>query len=142
MNRRQLLRGAMALGGAQVMAVLPAMAATFVEQIVAQLQAQGFQDIQVERTWLGRARIQAMRDGTSREIVVNPTTGEILRDLWLSQSGTEARKITIGDDNGGHGDASGSGNDGSGGGGSGNSGHGGGDDDSGDDHGTGGSGHD
>ena len=123
MNRRQLLSGIVALGCAQALSILPASAATFVEQIVTQLQAQGFQYIQVEKTWLGRARIQAMRDGVSREIVVNPNTGEILRDLWLSPSGAEASKITIGDDSSGHG-----GNSGTGGGGTGGSSHGGGND--------------
>lgn len=100
MNRRQLILGVLAVGVVQAVAVWPALAATFVEQIVTQLQAQGFKNIEVETTWLGRARIQAQRAETSREIVLNPNTGEILRDLWLSKSGVESQKVTIGDDGG------------------------------------------
>lgn len=58
----------------------PAAAATVTEQIVAQLADQGFKRIRVSRTLLGRARIVATSRDYSREIVVNPATGEILRD--------------------------------------------------------------
>ncbi|MGL6209476.1 MAG: hypothetical protein ACRC14_06565, partial [Paracoccaceae bacterium] len=43
--------------------------------------------VQVERTLLGRERITGARGGGSREIIVNPNTGEILRDLWLNSDG-------------------------------------------------------
>ena len=51
-------------------------------QIVAQLQAQGFERIEIARTWLGRIRIEAEGPGIEREIILNPNTGEILRDYW------------------------------------------------------------
>lgn len=121
MKRRRLIIGLLAVSLAQASAALPAMAATFVEQIVTQLKAQGFKEIEFETTWLGRTRIQAKRADFTREIVLNPNTGEILRDLWLSKSGAAPKKITIGDDNGGQ-----DGSDNSGGG---NKGEGGGDDD-------------
>lgn len=119
MQRRRLIIGLLAAVGAQAATVLPCFAATFVDQIVAQLKAQGFQKIEVETTWLGRARIEARRADFTREIVLNPTTGEILRDLWVSTSGASTKKVTIADrtdddgtDNSGHG----GGNEGSGGG--------------------------
>ena len=124
MKRRRLIIGVLAVGVAQALAALPALAATFVEQIVTQLQAQGFTEIEVETTWLGRALIQAQRADTRREIVLNPNTGEILRDLWGSKSGVESRKITIGDDGGDDNRGHGGGDDGGG-----NSGSGGGDSD-------------
>ncbi len=49
--------------------------------IVSQLQEQGYDAISVKRTWLGRLRVTAIRQEQRREIVVNPLTGEILRDL-------------------------------------------------------------
>lgn len=78
MDRRKFLIAASAAliaapGGAQ---------ADPVEQVVAQLRAQGYSDIIVSRTLLGRARIVA-RDGTlRREVILNRATGEILRDFW------------------------------------------------------------
>ena len=50
--------------------------------IVGQLQAQGYEQIQLSRTWLGRTRIVAQKGNEVREIIFNPSTGEILRDFW------------------------------------------------------------
>jgi len=52
------------------------------DTIVDQLQKQGYSDVRVGRTLLGRTRIVAEGEGREREIVVNPRTGEILRDVW------------------------------------------------------------
>lgn len=98
----------------------PAYAASFADQIVAQLSDQGFADIEVERTWLGRTRILAERGGAQREIILNASTGEILRDLWLTDDGKAKSGVRIrnddksgpgGDENGGGGDNSGSDHD-------------------------------
>ena len=51
------------------------------DQIVSQLEQQGFNDIELSRTFLGRIRIEAYSDTLVRELVFNPT-GEILRDYW------------------------------------------------------------
>jgi hypothetical protein len=59
----------------------------FVDSIIAQLREQGFQTVLQERTLLGRVRITASRGGGKREIIVNPRTGEILRDLWTPGAG-------------------------------------------------------
>ena len=57
-------------------------AQTIQDQVVSQLKAQGYDSIRVSRTLLGRTRIIADSDESRREIVVNPRTGEILRDFW------------------------------------------------------------
>lgn len=61
---------------------MPASAAPTVEEIIAQLEAQGYTDVSVSRTWLGRIRIEAESGTHEREIVFNQRTGEILRDFW------------------------------------------------------------
>jgi Tfp pilus assembly pilus retraction ATPase PilT len=61
---------------------MPAAAAPTIEEIIAQLEAQGYADISVSRTWLGRIRIEAESNTHEREIVFNQRTGEILRDFW------------------------------------------------------------
>lgn len=55
---------------------------TPLERVVALVASQGFEVIEMRRTWLGRIRIDARNGGISREIVINRTTGEILRDYW------------------------------------------------------------
>lgn len=90
-----------ALGGGA-----PAFAKGYADQVIDQLRAQGFQSIHVEKTWLGRMRIHATDQRGEREIIVNPATGEILRDLWLvrfrqgaGDTGS-ADRATIRDDSG------------------------------------------
>ena len=65
---------------------LAALAEPIDEVIVAQLQAQGYSQSTVTRTFLGRIRIDATLGDLRREIVLNPRTGEILRDY---QGGTQ-----------------------------------------------------
>lgn len=56
--------------------------------IVRQLREQGYIDISVDRTWLGRIQVIALApDGTRREIVFSPGTGEILRDYVEAEDG-------------------------------------------------------
>lgn len=50
------------------------------DEIVARLRAEGYEVREVEQTLLGRIRIEAVRDGQQREVVVDQATGEILRD--------------------------------------------------------------
>mgnify|MGYP006955165040 CR=1 FL=1 len=56
-----------------------ALAQSVQDQIVSQLRGQGFTEISLQRTWLGRVRVIALRDDLRRELVFNPQTGEILR---------------------------------------------------------------
>lgn len=76
--------GALVVG---TMGAAPAFADDFSDRIVRQLERQGFSKIETEQTWLGRTRILAEGSDGQREIIVNPNTGEILRDLWLTQGG-------------------------------------------------------
>ena len=126
---------------------LPALAQDFAQNVVTQLRAQGFSRIAISRTLLGRTRILASGADGQREIILNPRTGEILRDLWIANgsAGSSSSGRTLVNDGGssGHGgddhdddtkddSKSGSGNSGSGSG-SGSSGSSGGDDSGGDD---------
>ncbi len=65
----------------------PSLAQDIVASIVSQLRRQGYGSISKQRTFLGRVRIIAERSSGRREIIVNPRTGEILRDFWQVASG-------------------------------------------------------
>ncbi len=58
-------------------------AQTVEQQLVASLQAQGYMILEQGYTFLGRLRIVAENGVFRREIVVNPGTGEILRDYAI-----------------------------------------------------------
>ncbi len=58
----------------------PLAAETVAETVTRQLQAQGYTRVDSTYTWLGRLRILARQGDLRREIVINPNTGEILRD--------------------------------------------------------------
>jgi hypothetical protein len=95
MKRRVFLTGITAIT-ATAFAGASAFAATFAEDVVGQLAKQGFSNIEVGSTWLGRLRITGLRGDGQREIILNPRTGEILRDTWLT-AGTRAAKPIIDD---------------------------------------------
>jgi hypothetical protein len=78
MNRRTLVTALMA----SLAFAPPAWTQSFADQIVAQLRQQGYGGISVSNTLLGRTRIVAESGEGSREIIIDPRTGEILRDLW------------------------------------------------------------
>ncbi len=60
----------------------PALAGSYEDSVLEQLQAQGYANIRLSRTLLGRSRIVAVTGDYIREIILDPNTGEILRDLW------------------------------------------------------------
>lgn len=62
---------------------------TMQAQVVEQLKSQGYADIEVSRTWLGRMYIEAKNGSHERQIVINPLTGELLRDYWRAESSEE-----------------------------------------------------
>ena len=76
--------------------------ADYEQDIVRQLQDMGFARVEVSRTLLGRVRITAIGADGTREIILNPNTGEILRDLWLTQGGEGGGSLinARGDDSG------------------------------------------
>ena len=100
MNRRVFLtRCAAGVLGA-VGTASAAAAGAFEDSVVAQLRGQGYRHIQVARTMLGRVRIVGARHGATREIILNPRTGEILRDVMLGDDGQVSVQISDDDDSG------------------------------------------
>ena len=57
-----------------------ATAQDYTQQIVDQLIADGYSDVQITRTLLGRVRIIAVGENGLREIVIQPSNGAVLRD--------------------------------------------------------------
>lgn len=111
MQRRIMLK----LGLVFLLLGEPAFAKDFAERVVDQLRDQGYVAVQVERTLLGRTRIMAEGRNGHREIILNPRTGEILRDLWISrtdQGGGGGGGGLIRDDDGNDGLSDGSDDDG------------------------------
>lgn len=51
-----------------------------VSDVVRTLRAEGFQVTRIGRTWLGRIRIEAENNSSTREVIVSRSTGEILQD--------------------------------------------------------------
>ncbi len=54
-----------------------------------QLAREGWRNLKIGRTLLGRVRITANRDGRLREVVLDPRTGEVLRDLTQKVSASK-----------------------------------------------------
>ena len=52
-----------------------------VKELIEDLKAEGFTYFEVKRTFLGRVRIVAISAFEIREIIMNATTSEVLRDL-------------------------------------------------------------
>ncbi len=118
MNRRTLLSALLA-SATLIVSTGAVAAASYTEDVVAQLVNLGFSDITAETTLLGRVKIMAWRADGQREVIINPRTGEILRDTW-TPNGIGAPRTVLNDveddDNsgsgpGGDGDNSGSGRD-------------------------------
>lgn len=95
MDRRMFLRG---VAGFACGAVLPrAGAAQSAEDSARrQLQRQGFTVTSSRRTLLGRVRILARKGDLRREIVVNPSTGVILRDFTRRLGGDDPQPNVLG----------------------------------------------
>lgn len=82
-SEKAIMRIFLSALGLGCLLAMPASAAPTIDEIIAQLQAQGYTDVTVSRTWLGRTRIEAESTTHEREIVFNQRTGEILRDFWV-----------------------------------------------------------
>lgn len=61
------------------------------DRIVAVLREDGYVEIRINRTLLGRMRFVARRPDAQREIVVNPNSGVILRDYIRFFAETDAQ---------------------------------------------------
>ncbi len=79
MKRRAFVTG----GAACALAVLasPAAARDPAQAVADKLAALGYRELRIRRTLLGRIRINGRRGRETREVVLDPRTGEILRDL-------------------------------------------------------------
>lgn len=137
-TRRRFLEAA---GGLALVGALPATAGAespdYTKEVVNELAREGFRHVTVGRTWLGRIHILAKSKTATREIVINPHNGEILRDYTALTGTGHAQEDILGGigsgetrggeaGSGGSGGGSGSGGDGgSGGGGDGGAGGGG-----------------
>jgi hypothetical protein len=107
MHRRALI-----LGLCATVAAWPALARDPVDRITRDLQRKGYSRIDVSRTLLGRTRITAESASARREIIVDPRTGEILRDLTEGADSAGSGLIsTTDDDDGGRGRGRGRGGD-------------------------------
>lgn len=84
MHRRSLIA---AVAACLLLSSTTAALADRADDVVEWLSDQGYTGIEVSRTLLGRARVLAWRDGLQRELIINPRTGEILRDVWLGPDG-------------------------------------------------------
>lgn len=78
MMKKQVLGVALSFAAA-----LPAFADPVSDLVIANLRAQGFTVVQMDRTWLGRMWVVARNAEVQREVVFNPVTGEILRDYTV-----------------------------------------------------------
>ncbi len=76
------------LAGALALLALPALAADIPAAWVRQLGLDGYEEITVSRTWLGRVRIVAEKGEIHREIIINRRTGEVLRDYSRHEDGS------------------------------------------------------
>ena len=76
----------------------PATAQTLEDSIDQQLRAQGYEKVTISRTLLGRVFVVAEGGGRRREIVINPATGEVLRDQFREPPQYYARSPDRNDD--------------------------------------------
>ena len=90
-----------------------------VQNMVEELTAAGFTYIEVRQTFMGRARFIAYSATKKREVVINPTTGEVLRDLSVDSAGAPQINANAGGQGAGN-NGNGNGNSGSNNGNSGN----------------------
>jgi hypothetical protein len=113
MNRRVFL---LTSAGSLLLAYPVLAAASHEDEVARALVGQGFEITSQRRTFLGRVRFTAVKGGTRREVVVDPSSGEVLRD-YSQTSDSSKNAVRAGNKDGG-----GSGSEGSSGGGDGASG--------------------
>ena len=99
MQRRLFLAGTVA----GLLLAAPAWATDRVARILRDLRREGFTQIDTSRTLLGRTRIVASGPAGTREIVVHPGTGEVLRDVYSGDNDDDEADDDETEDNSGHG---------------------------------------
>ena len=68
---------------------MPAAAQSLEDQVVSQLSEQGFGQVEMNRTLLGRLRFVAQSDRYRRELVIHPSTGAVLFDRVTDLDGDD-----------------------------------------------------
>ncbi|WP_430465021.1 hypothetical protein [Tabrizicola sp.] len=68
---------------------------TAAAEILTSLISRGYAIVEDERTWLGRQRIIAIKDGMRRELVFHPGTGEILRDYSVRLDTAGRKRLAL-----------------------------------------------
>ena len=65
------------------------------EDVITRIEADGYTVTDVRRSWLGRTVITAVNDRELREVVLNRTSGEVLRDQRFpnESDGPEASRV-------------------------------------------------
>ncbi len=76
---------------------VPGLAQTPEEEIIASLEEQGYSVVMRDRTWLGRIWLLVENGDLRREIVFNPSTGEILRDYSVMMVAESEKTSRSGD---------------------------------------------
>jgi hypothetical protein len=85
MNRRSFSLALAAIVGIGLSA--PLAAKTLSERVERALKRDGWRDIEITRTLLGRTRVTARKGDARREIILNTRTGEVLRDILIHDQG-------------------------------------------------------
>jgi uncharacterized membrane protein YgcG len=93
------------------------------QETISRLQALGYTEFQVSRTFFGRVKISALSDDMAREVVMNQHTGEILREVDMTARIAEMRAMMAEQNGGAMGGNGGSGTGGNSGGMGGNGGN-------------------
>lgn len=84
------------------------------DRILSELSSDGYREVRISRTWLGRMRFVAQAPDRRREIVVNPSTGAILRDYVFITLDEDGKPSGIGGSGSSGGSSESGGNSGSG----------------------------
>ncbi len=94
-------RGFLLSGACLVATTGSSLAMSYDDDVAARLRREGYRITYRKRTWLGRVRFKARKGKTIREIVVDPTSGEVLRDYSESVSADDKRSPESGSSGGG-----------------------------------------
>lgn len=96
-------RGFLLAGACLVATAGSSLALSFDDDVAARLLREGYRITYRKRTWLGRVRFKAQKGKTIREVVVDPTSGEVLRDYSESASSRDEKSAESNGSGGGAG---------------------------------------
>lgn len=88
MSKRHIV---LTLLSAALSASSPAFAQSQLDRVVSDLRSENYDTITIKRTFLGRIRVYGSGSAGVREVILNPSTGEVLRDY--ASSGKRERPL-------------------------------------------------